>query len=284
MHRTQPSLLRPGFILVWPLLLLWQAQGFASPAECSAKSPEHLSYTGKVLTNDLTNIRTPVPGLVHSMPESTKAGTIVKRGDLLALIEAHELNVQVLELETELNRIRVERLKLNVLFGNTLKSAIGQEKKLTPALEVNQAAEKAAIRKLSYLREMQSSSRITAPFDIKILKQHIYNDAYVGQGDVIIEAQRVDRQLVQFSVDRQINQKLNQLIETNVPLSGLYLDDGESREPIRTDQLKSLLVTTNNGCYYHWLVEVAQGTSGGKRGSIQYPLQPGMLVDITGQL
>jgi RND family efflux transporter MFP subunit len=123
-------------------------------------------------------------------------GSVVKAGQLLAMIDPVPFERKVLEKQTKLTQAQRELSRVESMFVKKLVSQSSMDDAKT-ALEL-------ADIELSNAQQDLSYTKLYAPFNAQISQRYVENDSYVSAGESIAKLQDVSQMYFHFSVPERI--------------------------------------------------------------------------------
>lgn len=164
------------------------------PVTVVALTPEnqHLTVGMTALTEArwVTGVVAAVQGRVKALPESLEPGSLVEKGDLLALLEATPYQAEV---DSAASRLAATKLALSrARHEQSVALNVGRSTN-TPLsrhelqVEAAQAEQQAAESALAHARQQLNDTRIAAPFDGIILQRKVTPGQWVQMGELLYE-------------------------------------------------------------------------------------------------
>lgn len=229
MHHHFPALSRFAFLpVVLALSLLWSCGGDdKDKAKTSAKAPEppavmvqartpvvadvpvYAEYVGRLAAKENVEIRARVEGYLRE--RLFTEGALVKKGDLLFVIEPRQYQENLQKARAELTRqqallakAQVDLVRFEALYKQSAVSRDEYDTRLTNQREIaaNTESAKAAVeateRDLGY-------TRVTSPIAGRIGKAYVNVGNLVGKGDntLLAEISSTDPMYVDFSISER---------------------------------------------------------------------------------
>ncbi|MFC6440799.1 efflux RND transporter periplasmic adaptor subunit [Bowmanella sp. JS7-9] len=152
------------------------------------QASKQFEFPSEVSAVKTVDVRFEVTGRL--IEEHLRAGTQVKKGDLLARLDPEPFERKVKEEQTRVAQADRELARV--------KSLVSQGLLPQSALDSAQTADELAVLALSKARQDLDYSRLHAPFDGQIAERLVDNDSYVRAGDTIARLQ--DRSQIYFNI------------------------------------------------------------------------------------